>query len=223
MNMIQQIKNISSVGNMAGRLSKKEKEKEPQYKDVADRWLQYIGTIYEEYRKKYFKMANNLNYNVNEDMLNDTIIACYNSIARNNLSDTTEQGMRNYLFRAFKVNLNAISNYDKRKDVVDDLTALAEQYENQGETTYNKIKKQLFEDYSLIYILEQVENNFDTITFHCYRLKTILLCTYQRLRELTKVKDCKKRVVKVNKWLRDSMTIQDIYKAFITDYPSFED
>ena len=32
---------------MAGRLSKKEKEKEPQYTDVADKWLQYIGTIYE--------------------------------------------------------------------------------------------------------------------------------------------------------------------------------
>lgn len=223
MNMIQQIKNISSVGNMAGRLSKKEKEKEPQYKDVADKWIQYIGTIYEEYRMKYFKMANDLNYNVNEDMLNDTILACYNSIARNNLSDTTEQGMRNYLFRAFKVNLNAISNYDKRKDIVDDLTALAEQYENQGEASYNKIKKQLFDDYSLIYILEQVENNFDTITFHCFRLKTMLPCTYQRLREITKVKDCKKRVVKVNKWLRENMTRQDIYNAFISDYPSFED
>lgn len=208
---------------MAGRLSKKEKEKEPQYKDVADKWIQYIGTIYEEYRMKYFKMANDLNYNVNEDMLNDTILACYNSIARNNLSDTTEQGMRNYLFRAFKVNLNAKSSYDKRKDVVDDLSSLAEQYENQGEATYNKIKKQLFEDYSVIYILEQVENNFDTITFHCFRLKTILPCTYQRLRELTKIKDCKKRVVKVNKWLRENMTRQDIYKAFITDYPSFED
>ena len=209
---------------MAGRLSKTEKEKEPQYKDVADKWLQYIGTIYEEYRMKYFKMANDLNYNnVNEDMLNDTILACYNSIARNNLSDTTEQGMRNYLFRAFKVNLNAISNYDKRKDVVDDLSALAEQYENQGEATYNKIKKQLFDDYSLIYILEQVENNFDTITFHCFRLKTMIPCTYQRLREITKVKDCKKRVVKVNKWLRENMTRQDIYNAFISDYPSFED
>ena len=206
-----------------GRLSKKEKEKEPQYKDVADKWLQYIGTIYEEYRMKYFKMANDLNYNVNEDMLNDTILACYNSIARNNLSDTTEQGMRNYLFRAFKVNLNAISNYDKRKDVVDDLSVLAEQYENQGEATYNKIKKQLFEDYSLIYILEQVENNFDTITFYCFRLKTMIPCTYQRLREITKVKDCKKRVVKVNKWLRENMTRQDIYNAFISDYPSFED
>ena len=208
---------------MAGRLSKKEKEKEPQYKDVADKWLQYIGTIYEEYRMKYFKMANDLNYNVNEDMLNDTILACYNSIARNNLSDTTEQGMRNYLFRAFKINLNAVSNYDKRKDVVDDLTALAEQYENQGEATYNKIKKQLFDDYSLIYILEMVENNFDTITFHCFRLKTMLPCTYQRLREITKVKDAKKRVVKVNKWLRENMTRQDIYNAFISDYPSFED
>ena len=208
---------------MAGRLSKKEKEKEPQYADVADKWLQYIGTIYEEYRRKYFKMASDLNYNVNEDVLNDTIIACYNSIARNNLSDTTEQGMRNYLFRAFKVNLNAISNYDKRKDVVDDLTALAEQYENQGETTYTKIKKHLFEDYSLIYILEQVENNFDTITFHCYRLKTMLPCTYQRLREITKIKDCKKRVVNVMKWVRNNITKKEILTNFKKQYPCFDD
>ena len=209
---------------MAGRLSKTEKEKEPQYKDVADKWLQYIGTIYEEYRMKYFKMANDLNYNVNEDMLNDTILACYNSIARNNLSDTTEQGMRNYLFRAFKVNLNAVSNYDKRKDVVDDLTALAEQYENQGEATYNKIKKQLFEDYALIYILEQVENNFDTITFYCFRLKTMLeKCTYQKLRDITKVRDCKKRVVKVMKWVRNNITKKEILTNFKKQYPCFDD
>ena len=209
---------------MAGRLSKTEKEKEPQYTDVADKWLQYIGTIYEEYRMKYFKMANDLNYNVNEDMLNDTILACYNSIARNNLSDTTEQGMRNYLFRAFKINLNAVSNYDKRKDVVDDLTALAEQYENQGEATYNKIKKQLFEDYSLIYILEQVENNFDTISFNVFRLKTMLeKCTYQKLRDITKVRDCKKRVVKVMKWIRENITKQEILTNFKKQYPCFDD
>lgn len=209
---------------MAGRLSKKEKEKEPQYKDVADKWLQYIGTIYEEYRKKYLKMAKNLNYNVNEDMLNDTILACYNSIARNNLSDTTEQGMRNYLFRAFKVNLNAISNYDKRKDVVDDLTALAEQYETQGETTYTKIKKQLFEDYSVIYLLNKVEDNFDTITFNVFRLKTMLeKCTYQKLRDITKVRDCKKRVVKVMKWLRENITEEEILTNFKKNYPCFDD
>ena len=210
---------------MAGRLSKTEKEKEPQYKDVADKWLQYIGTIYEEYRMKYLKMANDLNYNnVNEDMLNDTILACYNSIARNNLSDTTEQGMRNYLFRAFKINLNAVSNYDKRKDIVDDLSALAEQYEFQGEATYNKIKKQLFEDYSLIYILEQVENNFDTISFNVFRLKTMIeKCTYQRLRDITKVRDCKKRVVKVMKWIRENITKQEILTNFKKTYPCFDD
>ena len=208
---------------MAGRLSKKEKEKEPQYTDVADKWLQYIGTIYEEYRRKYFRMANDLNYNVNEDMLNDTIIACYNSIARNNLSDTTEQGMRNYLFRAFKVNMNAKSTYDKRKGVVDDLSALAEQYESQGEATYNKIKKQLFEDYSLIYILEQVENNFDTITFNVFRLKTMLPCTYQKLREITKVKDAKKRVVNVMKWVRNNITKKEILTNFKKQYPCFDD
>ena len=209
---------------MAGRLSKKEKEKEPQYTDVADKWLQYIGTIYEEYRRKYFRMANDLNYNVNEDMLNDTILACYNSIARNNLSDTTEQGMRNYLFRAFKVNLNAKSTYDKRKGVVDDLSALAEQYENQGEATYNKIKKQLFEDYSVIYLLNKVEDNFDTITFNVFRLKTMLeKCTYQKLRDITKVRDCKKRVVKVMKWIRENITKQEILTNFKKQYPCFDD
>ena len=208
---------------MAGRLSKKEKEKEPQYKDVADKWLQYIGTIYDEYRMKYFKMANDLNYNVNEDMLNDTILACYNSIARNNLSDTTEQGMRNYLFRAFKVNLNAVSNYDKRKDNVDDLLSLSEQYEAMGEAAYNKIKKQLLDDYSVIYILNKVEDNFDTISFNLFRLKSMLPCTYQKLREITKVKDAKKRVVNVMKWVRNNITRQEIYNAFIKDYPSFEE
>ena len=209
---------------MAGRLSKAEKEKEPQNTDVADKWLQYIGTIYEEYRMKYFRMANDLNYKVNEDMLNDTILACYNSIARNNLSDTTEQGMRNYLFRAFKVNLNAVSNYDKRKDVVDDLSALAEQYENQGEATYNKIKKQLLEDYSVIYLLNKVEDNFDTITFNVFRLKTMLeKCTYQKLRDITKVRDCKKRVVKVMKWIRENITKQEILTNFKKTYPCFDD
>lgn len=208
---------------MAGRLSKKEKEKEPQYKDIADKWLQYIGNIYMEYRHKYFKMANALNYKVSEDMLNDTILACYNSIARNNLSDTSEQGMRNYLFRAFKVNLNAISNYDKRKDAVDDLSSLAEQYENQGEAAYQKIKKQIYEDFSVIYILNKVEDNFDSISFHCFRLKTMLPCTYQKLREITKVRDCKKRVVNVMKWVRNNITKQEIYNAFIKDYPIFED
>lgn len=206
-----------------GRLSKKEKEKEPQYIKEAQEWLKAIGECYEEYKKKYFKMFSDLNYNFTEDIFNDTIIACYNSIARNNIKDKSLQGYRNYLFRSLKINVNAISNYDKRKDVVDDLSALAEQYETQGEATYTKIKKQVFEDYSLIYILEMVENNFDTITFHCYRLKTMIPCTYQRLREITKVKDCKKRVVKVNKWLRENITRQDIYNAFIADYPSFED
>lgn len=209
---------------MAGRLSKTEKEKEPQYKDVADKWIQYIGTIYEEYRMKYFKMANDLNYNVNEDMLNDTILACYTSIARNNLSDTSPQGMRNYLFRAFKINLNAISNYDKRKDNVDDLSSLSEQYEAMGEATYTKIKKQLFEDFSVIYILEQVENNFDSLTFNVFRLKTMIdKCTYQKLREITKVKDCKKRVVNVMKWVRNNITKKEILTNFNKTYPCFDD
>ena len=209
---------------MAGRLKKEDKLKEPLFKDVADKWLEIISTVYNEYRKKYLKLANNLKYSVDEDVINNTILACYESISRNGLKDTSLQGCKNYLFRAFKRNLNAVSNYDKRKDTTDDLTALAEQYENQGEATYCKIKKQLFDDYALIYILEQVENNFDTISFNVFRLKTMLeKCTYQKLRDITKVRDCKKRVVKIMKWLRENITEKEILTNFKKNYPCFDD
>lgn len=209
---------------MAGRLKKEDKLKEPLFREVADKWLSVISTVYDEYRKKYLKLANDLKYTVDEDIINNTILACYDSISRNGLKDTSLQGCKNYLFRAFKCNLNAVSNYNKRKDTTDDLNGLVEQYESQGEATYVKTKKQLFDDYSLIYILNKVEENFDNISFHCFRLKTMIeKCTYQKLRDITKVKDCKKRVVKINKWLRENMTKQEIYEAFIQDYPSYED
>ena len=207
---------------MAGRLSKEEKLKEPQFTDVADKWITYIGTIYEEYRMKYFNMAQDLKYEVNEDLLNDTIICCYNSISRNGLSDQSEQGMRNYLFRAFKMNLNIVPNYNKRKYNSEDLNVIYERYEESGEPTYKKTKEQLLQDYSIIYILDKIESNFDTVSFHCYRLKNLVPCTYEKLRTMTNVKDCKKRVVKINKWLKENITRQEIYESFIKDFPDFE-
>ena len=50
-----------------------------------------------------------------------------------------------------------------------------------------KIRRHVYEDWSIFYILRLVENNFDSISFHCFRLYYILdKMTYSKLREITK-------------------------------------
>lgn len=207
-----------------GRKSKSERELPPEYTEVADRWLEYIGTVYEQCKNNYINIARKQGFRVDEDIFQQTILNCYDSIARNGLKDQSEQGMRNYIYRSFFTNVNAISNYDRRKDDVEDMSVVNEQYTLQGQATYEKTKQQLFNDYSVIYLLDKVEQNFPMIDFHLYKLKHLINgMTYDRLKEITKVKDCKKRVVKINKWVQLNINYKDVYNAFITDFPSFED
>lgn len=209
---------------MAGRLSKKEKALPPKYPEIADKWLEYIGTIYEEYFRKYMSMSKKMGYKITEDVMNDTIISCYESIQRNGLKDDSEQGMRNYLYRAFTININGKDNYDKRKDDIEDYKGIYEDYVEKETPTYLKTKEQLLNDYSIMYVLDKIECNFDTISFHCFRLKNLLpKITYEKLRNMTNVKDCKRRVVNINKWLANNISKKEVYQSFIKDFPDFYD
>ena len=95
-------------------------------------------------------------------------------------------------------------------------------YEKNGlndETTEEKIRKQLLNDYSVVHILKRVEENFDTISFYCFRLKWLIpKMTYQKLREITKVKDCKKRCIDIMKWLKKNINKEDILTEFEKKY-----
>ncbi len=211
---------------MAGRLKKEDRNKPLQYEDIAKKWMNFVGTRYNEYRKKFLKMVKEkeMPYINIEDTLNDTIIACYYSIGRNGLKDQTEQGMLNYLFRAFKTNLNIISKYEKTRDTNISEEDVSSRYENDDEPTYKKTKEQIYADYQIVYIMDMVEQHFDTISFHCFRLKTMVnKMTYKKLKDITNINDCKKRVVAVNKWVKDNITRKDIYEAFIQDFPDFND
>lgn len=208
-----------------GRKSKSERELEPQYSDIADLWLQKISLNYIDYKERYICMARQKGYTLDEDLFENTVMNCYDAIARNGLKDQSEQGCKNYLFRSFFTNINAVSNYDKRKDKnIEDLSERHERYELQGQSTYSKTKEQLMNDYMTIWILDKVEQNFPTIDFHLFKLKYLIdKMTYDKLKQITHVKDCKKRIVKINKWIKDNLLYQDAYRDFIMDFPDFED
>ena len=194
------------------------------YKIVADKWMEIISLRYNEIKEGFIMECRKTMTNFDEDIFQSTILNCYNTIKLKGLTDLTKQGMKNYLFKSFKMNTKREALYTrntKRDNNISDSDAMSI-YERNGlhdETTEDKIKNQLFNDYSVVYILHRVEENFDTISFYCFRLKWLIpKMTYQKLREITKVKDCKKRCIDIMKWLKENVDREDIMTEFEKEY-----
>ena len=194
------------------------------YKIVADKWMEVISLRYNEIKEGFIMECRKTMTNFDEDIFQSTILNCYNTIKLKGLTDLTKQGMKNYLFKSFKMNTKREALYTrntKRDNNISDSDAISI-YERNGlhdETTEENIRKQLFNDYSVVYILNRIEENFDTISFYCFRLKWLIpKMTYQKLREITKVKDCKKRCIDIMKWLKENVDREDIMTEFEKEY-----
>lgn len=194
------------------------------YKIVADKWMEVISIKYKEIKEGFIMECRKTMTDFDEDIFHSTILNCYNTIKLKGLTDLTEQGMKNYLFRSFKMNTKREALYmrnARRDNNISGVDAMSV-YERNGledETTEEKVRKQLLDDYSVVYILNMVENNFDMISFYCFRLKWLIpKMTYQRLREITKVKDCKKRCIDIMKWLKENVNKEDILTEFEKEY-----
>ena len=194
------------------------------YKIVADKWMEVISLRYNEIKEGFIMECRKTMTNFDEDIFQSTILNCYNTIKLKGLTDLTEQGMKNYLFKSFKMNTKREALYTrntKRDNNISDSDAMSIYERNwlNEETTEEKIRKQLFNDYSVVYILNRIEENFDTISFYCFRLKWLIpKMTYQKLREITKVKDCKKRCIDIMKWLKENVDREDIMTEFEKEY-----
>lgn len=194
------------------------------FKIVADKWMEVISVRYNEIKEGFTMECRKTMTVFDEDIFHSTIISCYNTIKLKGLTDLTEQGMKNYLFRSFKMNTKREALYmrnAKRDSNISGSDAMSI-YEKNGlneETTEEITRKQLINDYSVVYILNRVEANFDTISFYCFRLKWLIpKMTYQKLREITKVKDCKKRCIDIMKWLKENINKADIMTDFEKKY-----
>lgn len=188
------------------------------YKIVADKWIGIINDEYEEIKRGFELSCKKEMTAFDEDVFQSTILNCYNAILKNGMTDLTRQGMKNYLFKSFKMNIKREALYmrnAKRDDNVDD-DEMREILDMRDDTdsTKEKVDAQLFNDWTVIRVLEILEDEFDTITFNCFRLKWLVPgMTYTRLKELTKVKDCKKRCIDVMKWCRDNLDM-DVFRQY---------
>ena len=190
----------------------------------AKRFLQFVNDNYNNLKKKWAKYLIDKQIDFDEDVYSETILKVYDYINKNGINDTTDSGFANYFFRAFNINIKREKQYSRnvnRDKNIDATEELSKEINGEDELKL-KIRRHVYEDWSIVYILRLVEDNFDSISFHCFRLYYILdKMTYSKLREITKVPDSKKRVVTIKNWLKYNLTKQQMEKEFSKYYDCY--
>ena len=190
-----------------------------------DKFINYISEHYDELQCKYRTFCGLNNYKWSWDIFQDTIIKCYDAITKKGkLLDTTPQGMENYFFIAFKLNIKREGQYARvqKRDLnitSDNINDVYEEWYNENHTTSRqKLLTDLWKDFSTLYIMNAVESNFPEEDFYIFKLKTLCNMTYKQVQEKTKAKKVRQRVCDIRNWLKTNVKKEDVKEVFTEMY-----
>ena len=188
-------------------------------------FITYINNHYNQLFYKYRQFCKEKDYGWDEDIFQDTILNCYNAITKKGkLQDTSNQGIENYFFKSFKMNLMREKQYARnmKRDLnveADDVDVMYEEWTNNNkEDARTKILSDMWKDFSCLYIMMLVEENFDDERFHLFKLKHLCNMTYKQIADKTGIKGVRQKILDVKQWLKDNLTKEEINKAFQLAY-----
>lgn len=180
-------------------------------------FIKTIGKMLPVLKPKMKAYCNSMNKQWSEDVFSQTILNCYNAIARKGgLSDKTEKGISNYFFNSFYTNIKREALYSRnaKRDNTNDLFGEYEHYQGTNLTESEKVESDLYKDFAVLYLLKRAEEQFDPETFYLFNLKFIGQYTYKQLQEHVKAKAIRQRVAEVKRWLKENVTKEEIDDAF---------
>lgn len=188
-------------------------------------FINYISDHYNQLYYKYRQFCKEKDYQWDEDIFQDTILNCFNAITKKGkLQDTSNQGIENYFFKSFKMNLMREKQYARnmKRDLnveADDVDVMYEEWcNNNKEDSRTKILSDMWKDFSCLYIMMLVEDNWDDEHFYLFRLKHLCNMTYKQLTDKTGIKGVRQKILDVKQWLKDNLTKEEINKAFQLAY-----
>lgn len=188
-------------------------------------FIDYISDHYNQLYYKYRQFCKEKDYQWDEDIFQDTIVNCYSAITKKGkLQDTSNQGIENYFFKSFKMNLMREKQYarNQKRDLnveADDVDVMYEEWTNNNkEDARTKIVSDMWKDFSCLYIMMLVEDNWDDEHFYLFRLKHLCNMTYKQLTDKTGIKGVRQKILDVKQWLKDNLTKEEINKAFQLAY-----
>ena len=187
-----------------------------------DLFMNHISNNYEILKRKFRRACKDLALTLTDDIFQDTILKCYESIdKKGKLNDTSAYGIESYFFQSLKMNIKRETQYarnQKRDSNIssDNINDLYEEYSHKNGISHRqKLINDLYKDFSVLYILKQVELNFDDEHFYLFRVKYLVPdMTYKRLQEKTNAKKVRQKVCNVKNWVKENITKETIKKEF---------
>lgn len=195
------------------------------YKLIADNYLTWFADNMSKLKNKYRKFCIENSYDWDEDVFSDTYLKIYDIISKKGIADSSEKGYDNYTFMAFKNNIRNEKNYCRTKNrdynvTSDNIEQLYEDWYNNNHTSSTqKLKRDLFIDFATLYIILSVEEAFDAERARLYKLKVLVKgMTFKKLAETTHIKASRRKVIEVQRWVKDNITKELVNKAFYDWY-----
>ena len=189
-------------------------------------FLNYVNNNYDKVGGTLKLLSAQRKMKYSEDAFHESILRCHKAIEKKGfLKDKSPYGITSYLIRSYfnLINEEKRSAKVKKRDQnynSDNIGGLYEDYYNSNFTdARQKVVSDLFKDFSVLYIMMVVEENFDNESFYLFKLKE--LCkdmTYKKLSEKTGLKAVRQKVVTVKKWVQQNISKEDIRKEFYLIY-----
>ena len=183
----------------------------------ANKFLQWININYDSQKAKLKAFCQDKKYDWNEDIYCDTYLKIYDKIIKYGIEDDTDKGFDAYMFMSFKINTMRAKQYasvQKRDYNITDIAAKYEHYLNNKLTQEEKLKSDLKKDFSTLYLMRKVEENFDAEHFYLFKIKTFEQLTYKQLQEKTGIKSVRQKILAVKNYLKQNVTKEEIDKEF---------
>lgn len=189
-------------------------------------FINYVNDHYKEVGGTLKLLSAQRKMKFDEDAFHETILRCHKAISKKGfLKDKSPYGITSYLIRSY---FNIIKEEKrsakvKKRDMnynSDNIGGLYEDYYNSHNTdARQKVVSDLFKDFSVLYIMMVVEQQFDNESFYLFKLKELIPdMTYKKLSEKTGLKAVRQKVVTVKKWVQQNISKEDIRKEFYLIY-----
>ena len=192
--------------------------------EQANKFLKWINDNYDTQKRKLQAFCHDKHYTFDEDIYCDTYLKIHDKIKRTGIADDSEKGFENYLFISFKINTLREAQYSRNSRRDSNVTNIASRYEaflNKKLTTEEKLEHDLKQDFSMLYILNSVEKQFDGESYYLFRLKIFNKYTYKDIAQKTGIKNARQKVIDVMHWIKDNISKDDINNAFYLFYNDF--
>lgn len=189
-------------------------------------FLNYVNDHYKEVGGTLKLLSAQRKMKYSEDAFHESILRCHKAIQKKGyLKDKSPYGITSYLIRSYfnYVLEEKRSAKVKKRDMnynSDNIGGLYEDYYNSNFTdARQKVVNDLFKDFSVLYIMMVVEQQFDNESFYLFKLKELIPdMTYKKLSEKTGLKAVRQKVVTVKKWVQQNISKEDIRKEFYLIY-----